>query len=441
MLPQRDTAIREEGTMEPDKIYQADYAKLLPNRQNTKVLIVDDEQEITEELAELLQDSGFLVQIATEPTNAISMIIDNEDISIVISDLSMPTMTGLEMMERTNELLAGSRDIEFVVVTGNADTKRTIKALKLGALDFIEKPINSEFVIRAITKALEVCRHKRFQKITQRLLRGEVAQLTSKSQRLSGSLKEANLALDLKNADFDAANQVKSEFLSLISHEFRTPLGQIIGFGQLLNMVDVDAKSEKVNDYSNRIVEAGNNLLQKVNTILDFININSSDQPLIRTKFDLLEVISCVCNLFKSKAEIKNIEIIEQIYDYPLFVYADKSRITQAIGNIIDNAIRFSEPDRSLVLEAYPNENSIFISASDQGMGMSEEEVIIAEETFRQVDSSLSKSAYGIGMGLTLSKHIVESHGGLMSIQSAPNEGSVVTISLPRSLPRDGELG
>ena len=397
-----------------------------------QVLIVDDELEITEELAELLFEAGYSVDTSTDPINAIAMIRNNASISVVITDLSMPNMTGLEMIDEINRILPAERDVAMIVVTGQADTDRAVKALQLGALDFLSKPIDPDVLIHATERAAETVRLKRLERDFRKHLEHQVLERTEEVQKLSSDLLAANEILKIKNADLEASNQIKSEFLSLISHELRTPLNHIIGFSGLMKMTFDNTDSPDEAMYSQKISEAGNDLLKIINTIFDLININGGDHPLDKTDVNLPKLIGTVCDVLKPKADKTGVDILLELQSAPTTLYADEHRMTQVIGNILDNAIRFSSKSGTVLVTASSTENAVSISIADQGIGMTERETQIAEEPFRQVDSSLSKTAYGMGLGLTLSKLIVERHGGQFSVESAPDEGTLVAITIPQ---------
>jgi signal transduction histidine kinase len=360
------------------------------------------------------------------------MIRNNASTSVVITDLSMPNMTGLEMIDEINRILPAERDIAMIVVTGQADTDRAVKALQLGALDFLSKPIDPDVLIHATERAAETVRLKRLERDFRKHLEHQVLERTEEVQKLSSDLLAANEILKIKNADLEASNQIKSEFLSLISHELRTPLNHIIGFSGLMKMTFDNTDSPDEAMHSQKISEAGNDLLKIINTIFDLININGGDHPLDKTDVNLPKLIGTVCDVLKPKADKTGVDILLELQSAPTTLYADEHRMTQVIGNILDNAIRFSSKSGTVLVTASSTENAVSISIADQGIGMTERETQIAEEPFRQVDSSLSKTAYGMGLGLTLSKLIVERHGGQFSVESAPDEGTLVTISIPQ---------
>jgi two-component system sensor histidine kinase/response regulator len=395
------------------------------------ILIVDDEPEITEELAEFLEDSGFSVSTATDPIDAIKMVKENEAISVVISDLGMPNMTGLEMIEEINLTFLAERDLAVIVVTGNANTDRAVKSLRLGATDFLLKPINPDILVHATKRAVESIRLKRLERDFRQQLERRVLERTEEVQKLSSDLLAANDMLLIKNSELTVANQIKSEFLTLISHELHTPLNAIIGFSGLMNIESEGAGRIEEAQYSQIILNAGNDLLKIINTILQLIDVSSGDLKLSNTELNPSDLIKRVVEVFKPKAEKAAVEIVFDLTDMPKYIYADNRLLTQTIGNVLANAIQFSKKSDTIAITASASDDIVTIAIADQGIGMTADQINTAEMAFRQVDGSPTKTAYGMGLGLTMSKLITELHGGALSIDSTPRDGTIITISIP----------
>jgi signal transduction histidine kinase len=395
------------------------------------ILVVDDEPEITEELAELFKDAGFTVSVASDPIAAIALLKSNEDISVVITDLRMPVMNGLEMIEKINAELPSDRNVSTIVLTGQADTNQAVKALRLGASDFLSKPIDPDILIHATERAVESVRLRYLERDFRIQLEHRVLERTEEVQKLSSDLLAANDILTINNAKLEISSKVKSEFLNLISHELRTPLNAIIGFSSLMVKDCEKAANTKGIVFNNGILEAGNKLLSIINTILELIDVGDGDVKLNKTNLNIKNLINRVVEVAKPKADKAGVNILVKLENAPKFIYADSHRLTQIIGNILDNAIQFSVEFCTVVVAASGDDNDITFTIADQGIGMTDEQVQIAEEPFRQVDSSLSRTAYGMGLGITLSRLFVELHGGELKIQSTYGEGPMISIKIP----------
>jgi signal transduction histidine kinase len=396
-----------------------------------QILVVDDDPEFTEELVELLGDAGFTVSAALDPVAGIAIVKSNEDISVVITDLNMPFMTGLEMIEKINAELTPDRDVSTIVLTGQPDTPRAVKALRLGASDFLSKPIDPDILIHATERAVESVRLNNLERDFRVQLEHRILERTEEVQKLSSDLLAANDLLTIKNAELEASNKVKSEFLRLISHELLTPLNAIIGFASLMKMDSEEAANANGIEYNKEILDAGNKLLSIINIILELVDVGRGNLTLNKTRLNTSDLINRVAKVLKPKADKAGVEILVKLETAPKFVYADSLRLTQAITNIVDNAIRFSARFCKVIIAASGHDNDITFTIVDQGIGMTADQVKIAVEPFRQVDSSMSKTAYGMGLGLTLSRLIVELHGGELKIQSIDGEGTIVDIKIP----------
>jgi signal transduction histidine kinase len=396
-----------------------------------RILVVDDEPEITKELAELFKHAGFTVSVASDPGAAIALLKSNEDISVVIMDLRMPVMNGLEMIENINAELPPDRDVSTIVLTGQADTNQAIKALRLGASDFLCKPIDPDILIHATERAVESVRLKYLERDFRIQLEHQVLERTEEVQKLSSDLLDANDILTINNAKLEIASKVKSEFLKLISHELRTPLNAIIGFSDLMKMDFEKAANTKGIAFTKGILDAVNKLQSIINTILDLVDVGDGVVKLNKTSLNIKNLINRVVEASKPKADKAGVKILVKLENAPKFIYADSHRLTQVIGNILDNAIQFSAEFCTVVVAASGDDNDITFTIVDQGIGMTDDQVKIAEEPFRQVDCSLSKTAYGMGLGITLSRLFVELHGGDLKIQSTYGEGTIVDIKIP----------
>jgi signal transduction histidine kinase len=389
-------------------------------------LIVDDEQEICEEIASLLEDAGFTCNFALNADQAISILGADASISIVISDLKMPGLGGLEMISRLRQILPESRDLGVIIMTGHAGIKESIDALRLGAMEFLLKPVEATSLIAAVEKVSEVLGLRQLEKNFQDMLRQKVGEQTAESISLNTKLGESNRALEI-------ANKAKTEFLMLISHELRTPLNSIIGFSEIMAMTN-EEDSKQGNIEANSVVAAqGKKLLTIINTILELIDIENGDIRLFKTDVDVSDVINRVVAVYKPQAKKSIIKIIvENGMSLPI-VIADQRCLVQAIGNVLSNAIQFSNKGGYITVAAAVSGPNITVTVSDCGRGMTKPEQLTAMEPFRQVDGSFSKEVYGLGLGLNISNLMTELHGGHMEIQSREGVGTVVTLSIPHS--------
>jgi len=238
---------------------QAELPKIIP-----KVLVVDDELETAEEVAELLTFDGFTqCEIACDPLQAIDIVRNDQDISIIITDLKMPGMNGLQMIRRIQKCLNDDRELAVIVITGHAGTQEAIKALRLGAMDFITKPISPDRLLHAVGRAAETLQLRKLDKQFHEHLEFTVEEHTQEVRLLSDDLLRSNQKLQSLNLELSASNRVKSEFLTLISHELRTGNKLLRIITNILDLVTVDSGELKPRsveldtaDIAERVIEA-----------------------------------------------------------------------------------------------------------------------------------------------------------------------------------------
>ncbi|HKM37541.1 MAG TPA: ATP-binding protein [Thiopseudomonas sp.] len=235
-----------------------------------------------------------------------------------------------------------------------------------------------------------------------------------------------NIELDLARKEAIEASRIKSEFLANMSHEIRTPLNGIIGFTQLLKKSDLTIRQE---DYLNTIINSSENLLNIINEVLDFSKIEAGKLVMDHVPFYLRDLIQDTLTLLAPSAHQKQLELISLVYrDIPHTLIGDAQRIQQILTNLIGNAIKFTHAGSVVVRTMLDDESDEFallrVSIQDTGIGMHNAEHSTLFQAFNQADHSVTRQAGGTGLGLTISKRLVEHMGGEIGVNSSPGEGS-----------------
>ena len=229
------------------------------------------------------------------------------------------------------------------------------------------------------------------------------------------------------------ANRAKTELLANMSHELRTPLNAIIGFSETLkNEVFGPLPNDKYRDYINDIHASGSHLLELINDILDVSAIEAGNLELHEEKLDAGKVVTASMRLVNYRAQSKGLKLSKRLDDNLPLLYADKRRLKQILLNLLSNAIKFTDEDGAVSLDVVRGGGgSIDFIIADTGIGMDQHGLVIAMSSFGQVDGSLSRKHEGSGLGLPLTKGLVESHGGRFKIDSEIGVGTTVTVSFP----------
>ncbi|MGC2413900.1 MAG: ATP-binding protein [Stellaceae bacterium] len=251
-------------------------------------------------------------------------------------------------------------------------------------------------------------------------------------------VKEREERLHEARHNAEAASAAKSTFLANMSHELRTPLNAIIGFSEILSSRTVGRISGEVQaQYAHDIWQSGNHLLAIINSLLDLSKSEAGKLELVCDDVDLGEVIASSLQMMRGECARAELSLAVQLTDAPLRLRADGSKLKQVFLNLLSNAVKFTEPGGEVTVsaEATPD-NSVSIRVVDTGIGMSSEEIPIAFAAFGQVDNQFARRYGGTGLGLPLSKALVELHGGTIAIKSMPGKGTTVIVTLPRDATR-----
>jgi signal transduction histidine kinase len=228
------------------------------------------------------------------------------------------------------------------------------------------------------------------------------------------------------------ANQAKSEFLSRMSHELRTPLNAILGFGQLLEIDEEFPLTRKQKDGVEEIIKAGNHLLELINEILDLSKIESGSLGISLEMINLNEVIEEVVSMVDPLKEKYSISIKNNINSNPVInVFADRTRLKQVLLNLMSNTIKYNHKDGVVTLESkISGSDRLQITVADTGKGIPPEYLEAAFEPFNRLDAE-NTEIEGSGIGLTITKRIMDLMNGTITVESTLGKGSRFTIELP----------
>ena len=245
--------------------------------------------------------------------------------------------------------------------------------------------------------------------------------------------KRAEEALRMAIECAESANKTKSTFLAHTSHELRTPLNAIIGFSDMIrNGIGTGAATDKINEYAGHINESGRHLLAILNDILDLSKVEAGKLELYEEEVDVaLAVDTCVA-MMQARAERGGLKVVCDVPEELPALRADGRKVKQILINLLSNAVKFTRPGgRVVVVVATDALGAVSISIADTGIGIADDQMAIALAPFSQVDSALNRKFEGTGLGLPLAKALVELHQGKFQIESAPGEGTTVTITFP----------
>ena len=232
------------------------------------------------------------------------------------------------------------------------------------------------------------------------------------------------------------ASEAKSQFLANMSHEIRTPINGILGMDTVLLK---ECKDENLREYAKNIQSAGQSLLSIINDILDISKIESGKLEILPIKYQLFSVLNDCYNLTKVKIENKPVEFEVQINEnLPSWLYGDEVRIRQIINNFLSNAVKYTKEGKvtfCLDYEERPNAQiMLVISVSDTGIGIKQEDLGKLFESFTRIEEKRNRNIEGTGLGLNLTKNLVDLMGGEISVDSTYGQGSCFTAKIPQKI-------
>lgn len=247
------------------------------------------------------------------------------------------------------------------------------------------------------------------------------------------SALEAAATAELRRATLEDANRTKSEFLAHMSHELRTPLNAIIGFSDLMHQRLLGNEHERYIEYARDINESGQHLLALINDILDLSKIEAGKLTLDEEVVELHEIVDYCIRIVERRAEKEEVTVAGTVpADLPA-LRGDDRKIKQIFTNLLSNAVKFTNPGGHVSVDAALTDcGCIQCHVTDTGIGMANEDISRAMAPFTQLESSLNRQYEGTGLGLPLTKALVDLHGGTLEIRSKPRAGTRITVRFPK---------
>jgi signal transduction histidine kinase len=377
------------------------------------VLIADDNADMRAYLVRLLADD-YRVISAYDGADALDKTRRAAP-SIVVADIMMPVMSGHDLLKaiRCDEAL---RTIPVILLTARAGTEARVESLEAGADDYVSKPFNEEELLARIKNQLRIHRQEQ--------------ELETKAAQLQTLYSQ----LETTNAELRELSLRKSEFVSIVSHDLRTPLAAIGGFVENLMDEIAGPLTDKQRRYLDRIKSNIGRLVRMINDLLDLSKIEAGTMRMELKPFPITELVETVVDNLRGLAQDKGISLYASSADRDLMVLGDPDKLTQVLTNLIQNACRFTAAGGEVRLEVAPDEPGFAgISVADTGCGIPPEEAARVFEKFYRGTASHGE-ARGAGLGLAISKHLVELHQGRIWVESTPGQGSRFCFTIPLAI-------
>ncbi|MDB6027774.1 MAG: sensor signal transduction histidine kinase [Verrucomicrobiales bacterium] len=369
-----------------------------------RILIVDDQETNVSLLEDMLSSAGYVSVESTMNPHEVCELHRKNRYSLILLDLQMPGMDGFQVLEGLKAIEAEGYP---PVLVQTAQPNHKVRALKAGAKDFISKPFDLVEVLLRVRNMIEV-----------RLLHQDAVIRTEQAEVRSEQSESANLA--------------KSQFLANMSHELRTPLNAIIGFAEFLGDGKPGPLNPKQKEYLGDILNSGKHLLQLINDVLDLSKVEAGKMKLNLESFTLVQAVEEVCAVAKPMAQKKSIRVTVRIPSEINLVTLDQQKFKQILYNLISNGIKFTDDGGEVEISAAPIERDQFkLSVRDTGIGIQQEDIKRLFREFEQLEAGTARRYEGTGLGLALTRKLVELHGGVIGVESEVGKGSTFSVILP----------
>jgi signal transduction histidine kinase len=366
-------------------------------------LLVDDLEENLLALEALLQREGLTCLKARTGEEALELLLVH-DVALALLDVQMPGMDGFELAEfmRGSER---SRHIPIIFVTaGAASSQRRFRGYEAGAVDFIQKPIETH-ILRSKANVFFDLYKQRQQLETQR-----------------DELEAAAQALR-------RADRHKDSFLAVLAHELRNPVAALNGG---LHLLKKDITPERASDIRSRMERMLDHLTHLVDDLLDVSRVSQGKVSLKKARVDLRDVLQSAIEASQHTIDAGSHRFVSQVPTEAIWLDGDHTRLAQIVSNLLNNAAKYTPSGGTVTLSAVANGSSVVIAVSDTGVGIPPEMQSKIFEIFAQVEDHLGKSQGGLGIGLALVRQLVALHGGAITVESdGEGHGSTFTVRLP----------
>ena len=423
-----------------------------------RILIVDDEESVTITMAAILEMDGYSVATALTGQAALEQI-EHEVFDLVLTDLRLGDFDGMDVLAATRRK---SPDTVGIVLTGYASLESAVTALREGAYDYMLKPADVEELRATVARGIE--RRKLGQQLRERVSELEAANRTI--NQLNDSLQErvAHATADLRQrvTELDEAKQelqasyeklqeldkLKSQFLSNASHELKTPITAMSGFVQIAvrrvkrrlaagqpSADDWKKEEDTLLEQLEVVQRQTGKLARLVDELLDVSRIESGRLELRVSDVDLPELVAEVMRRHQLMATKHDLRL-SYASDDQLNVRGDRDHLEQVLNNLIGNAMKYSPDGGAIDVNVTRiDEQEIALRIADHGIGIRPEELARVFGLFYRSPDRLARDVGGMGLGLYITKEIVDRHNGRIWAESEVGQGTAFHVALPASIP------
>jgi signal transduction histidine kinase len=396
---------------------------------DVKILLVDDYRANLDALEAMLESSGCTLVRAESADEALLALLRNEFAAMIL-DIKMPVTNGIELARLVKQRKRTEHIPILFLTAHSVDEQDVLLGYGAGAVDYLSKPINAEILRSKVAVFVELFRKTSALARLNDALETQIAErlkaqaaLEVANEELERRVQERTMALREAKEEAERQSRMKDEFVATVSHELRTPMNVILGWLHLLT----SGKSTTTAGALEAIQRSARLQAQLIDDLLDLNRLTAGQVQLDVTTVDIASMARASVQALHPIADANGVQLAVSIDPAVTVVIGDSGRLQQILWNLLNNAIRFNRPGGRIDVHVRPNCRGMQISVADTGRGIAAASLPHVFEKFWQEDSSTTRAAGGLGLGLAISKHLVELHGGDIEA-SSPGEGLGATF-------------
>jgi signal transduction histidine kinase len=354
-----------------------------------EILVVDDIEANRSLLQETLEPKGYEVLLASNGESALEIARSVIPAALLL-DVNMPGMNGFETCKALKQC-AATRHIPVIFITANDGTEDIVAGFEAGGVDYVTKPFKAQEVLTRLATHLQISR--------------------------------LNRALVEKNNE-------KNEFMGIVAHDLRNPLGAIKGFAELI-VEDPQMPRAELEDFGRRIADAAARMVEMVQKLLDTNRIERGEMKLNLTPTDLVALVSSVVETHRSRATAKQQLLQLKNEAPPANVLVDPSVMVQVLENLVSNAVKYSPTGKTIFVRLKQEAGAIRVEVQDEGPGLTAEDQKKLFGKFARLSAKPTGGENATGLGLSIVKKMVEAMNGKVWCESEPGKGATFIVELP----------
>ena len=367
------------------------------------VLIAEDDFLIADEISRIIKKLGYKqLGVAGNGLKAMEMALSLHP-DVVIMDIKMPKMNGLEAAKK---IVDDGCTAAIIILTAHESNDLVEEASKSGVAAYLTKPPKPEEIERAIYIALA---RKRDLNESQRLVR----ELEQHKKQLAES------------------NAMKDRFFSILAHDMRNPVSALYTFTDYINENASSISKEELHEYLSVIHSTSKGLSDLLEELFLWASLHSNRYEIKPELISLAEVVNSVISLLITNSMQKNVHLESKI-ELSVQVYSDRNMLQSVVRNLVSNAIKFTPPDGQVTITAIDNDNEIWVSIKDTGVGINKKDISKLFRINEHYTTSGTEGETGSGLGLVLCKELLEKNSGKIWVESEHGKGSSFTFTLPK---------